>query len=375
MPHTNLEWLRLKKRRIYSSMKNLVSFGLFESQKKIAEIREEEFRRALENTPEGRDFSKWFNYSVRRTGRIYITSREVSIPGTTWFEKYDNREEWYYIYSGSGRTYGQQIGTLKDLFRLMVEDVIRKNRPSGIDINTIKKYMSDGNSKPGNLPDSLSEIYDSAMKEFAPGIITDFSFLGDLEIIKRLKEIGSEVNVFDKSVTIQIFSNNLKKSLLYGEAGEPLRNKIWFRSNHDQIRIIPALSGVSTSKQSGGLKQVKIGLDSKSSIVDVVNYQIEKLLEDFTITINSPHATDSHSTVLADIIRKIATGEPLEKYRQEIDHIVADLVDPLIKEDTSNVNLVKGIPGVQKIIQEMNPEMNVQDLSKGSSILKRFGSF
>ena len=116
-------------------------------------------------------------------------------------------------------------------------------------------------------------------------------------------------------------------------------------------------------------------MDSKSSIVDVVNYQIEKLLEDFTITINSPHATDSHSTVLADIIRKIATGEPLEKYRQEIDHIVADLVDPLIKEDTSNVNLVKGIPGVQKIIQEMNPEMNVQDLSKGSSILKRFGSF
>ena len=73
-------------------MKNLVSFGLFESQKKIAEIREEEFRRALENTPEGRDFSKWFNYSVRRTGRIYIKDMLTS---PILAELYELRQERY----------------------------------------------------------------------------------------------------------------------------------------------------------------------------------------------------------------------------------------------------------------------------------------
>ena len=71
----------------------------------------------------------------------------------------------------------------------------------------------------------------------------------------------------------------------------------------------------------------------------------------------------------------MAKGEPLEKFRAEIDHIVADMVDPLIKEDPSNVDIIKGIPNVQKIVQEMNPKMNIQDLSKGTSILKRFGSF
>lgn len=361
--------------RIYSSMENLLTFSLFESQKKISEIREEEFRKALESTPEGRDFSKWFNYSVRRTGRIYITSREVSIPGTTWFEKYDNREEWYYIYSGAGRTYGQQIGNLRSLFRLMVEDVIRKNRPSGIDVNTVKKYLEDGNPKPGTLPEKLSDIYDEVMGKFAPGIKDDFSFLGSLPIIKRLQEMGSDVKVSKKSVFIELFPNSLKKSLFYGDAGEKFRSKFWIRGSEDQIRFIPALSGVSTSKQSGGLKQVKIGLDNESSIIDVVNYQIENLLDNFTISIDSPDITQTQEKVLANIIREMAKGEPLEKFRAEIDHIVADMVDPLIKEDPSNADIIKGIPNVQKIVQEMNPKMNIQDLSKGTSILKRFESF
>jgi hypothetical protein len=193
--------------------KKILSYSLFEG--KTEDYKVEEFKKALDS-PEGKDFQRWFGFNSVRTGRSYISKKneikEINIPSRSYFDF--NGDRWYYEFASSNGAYGTTYNQdLKSLFRIFMVDSVRKSRPASITEKQIKEFFSkESNFPKGNFPDP-EKIYSLIIAE--SGFITDFSFLEELPIIKRISagNIESlknlEVTIFDVNLKIGLFIDTL----------------------------------------------------------------------------------------------------------------------------------------------------------------------
>lgn len=342
----------------------------------------EAFNRAL-NSPEGKDFQRWFDIKHVRTGRAYIHKKNeikgIGIPSRSYFDLsgYPGGGEWYYEFASSNGTYGTKYNQdLKSLFREFMADAVRKSRPSSITEKEIKEFFSkESNFPKGSFPDP-EKIYSSIVKE--SGFITDFSFLMDLPIIKRISDLGVPVRLVKKdseltSVYIDFKSYENTQNVLtavfgkeYSDSLEEIIKEIpWSSWSRWEIVLFESVGPFSIEPKSKPGKNVyngryskdlRLGFDSKE--------KIEKYTEDFIkehfSLIYSIFKRGFNERIfirpLEDLIKKSILGESIgdlkEKSKERIEEILLDLIGPRIKENHLDLYILDGIPDLKKKVME-----------------------
>ena len=368
--------------------KILTYSSMFEGKSEDEKI--EEFNKAL-NSPEGKDFEKWFLTQQVRTGRSYIQRKVkgIDIPSRSYFDKAPNSEEWYFEFASSNGAYGTTYDKdLKSLLREFMVTAVRKSRPSSITEKQIKDFFSkESNFPKGNFPDA-EKIYSSVIGE--SGFITDFSFLMDLPMIKRISDLGIPISIKENAGLRSIhigFSNsssdiNVVIEKIFGkEYSDSLSEiiKIIPRNNfHNDWYILLSESGLNPyliePKTSSGKNAVKgryatslrLGFDTKE--------KIEKLTEDFIkdrITLINPALKEGWRSVellikpLGEYIKNKILGEPIgdlkEKSKERIEEILLDLIGPRIEKNPLDLYLLNDMPDLkEKVIKRYG----IEDFSK-----------
>lgn len=357
--------------------KILTYSSMFEGKESDDKIKE--FNQALES-PEGKDFQKWFWAQHVRTGRSYISKEDsikgIYIPSRSYFDKDPDSEEWYFEFSSSNGTYGTTYNKdLKSLFREFMITAVRKSRPSSITENQIKEFFSkESNSPIGNFP-SPEEIYSSILDE--SGFITDFRFLLDLPIVKRAEDLGAKVYPRETSGLISITIDFLyaKETILetlfgkeYSDSLKEIVKNIpppprtlgeWgiqIFDNFKPILIEPKSSPGSKVYKGRQSTELRLGFDSKEKIEKYV----EKFIVD-TISLVNPIIRSAWNdkfqiSPLADLIKKSILGEPTEKLKEEskerIGEIALELIGPEIEKNPFDLYLLDEMPEVKKKAME-----------------------
>jgi hypothetical protein len=370
--------------------KILTYSSMFEGKSEDEKI--EEFNKAL-NSPEGKDFKKWFWTQQVRTGRSYIykenSVKGINIPSRSYFDKSPNSEEWYFEFSSSNGTYGTTYDKdLKSLLREFMATAVRKSRPSSITEKQIKDFFSkESNFPKGNFPDP-EKIYSSVIGE--SGFITDFSFLMDLPMIKRISDLGIPISIKENAGLRSIhigFSNsssdiNVVIEKIFGKEysdslSEIIKN-IPRNNLHSDWYILLSESGLNPyliePKTSSGKNAVKgryatslrLGFDTKE--------KIEKLTEDFIkdrITLINPTLKEGWRPgellikPLGEYIKNKILGEPIgdlkEKSKERIEEILLDLIGPRIEKNPLDLYLLNDMPDLkEKVIRRYG----IEDFSK-----------
>ena len=341
----------------------------------------EAFNKAL-NSPEGKDFQKWFDIKHVRTGRAYIHKKDgikgINIPSRSYFDLsgYVGGGEWYYEFASSSGTYGTTGNQdLKSLFRIFMVDAVRKSRPSSITEKQIKEFFSKESNSPKGAFLDPDKIYSSIIGE--TGFITDFSFLMDLPIFKRISDLGVKISPSEISGLVNISMNfrantkNVLEAIFGKEYSDSLEDTIEKIPKHTNtwqkwiILLFENLEGVGISPKSKSGKSVykgryltdlRIGSDSKE--------KIEKYAEDF-IVLESSISTAIFKTgwneriyirPLEDLIKKTILGEPIgdlkEKSKERIEEILLELIGPEIEKNHLDLYLLDGFPELKKKAME-----------------------
>ena len=372
--------------------RKILTYSLFEGKEEDKKI--EEFNRAL-NTTEGKDFQKWFGSNPVRTGRFYIHKKNeikgINIPSRSYFDF--NGFKWYYEFASSNGSYGTTHNEdLSSLLRIFMEDAVRKSRPSSITEKKIKEFFSkESNFPKGNFPDP-EKIYSSITGE--SGFITDFSFLMDLPMIKRISDLGIPVSVKENSGLSSIhigFSNsssdiNTVMERIFGKEYSDSLSEIFknvprnFPRNNLQSDWHISLSESSLKpnliepKTSSGKNLVKgtyttslrLGFDTKE--------KIEKLTEDFIkdrITLINPTLKEGWRPgkimikPLEEYIKNKILGEPVgdlkEKSKERIGEILLDIFGPYVEKNPLDLYLVDEMPDLKEKIMK---KYGIEDFSK-----------
>jgi len=330
----------------------------------------EEFNKAL-NSPEGKDFQKWFDIKHVRTGRAYIHKKDeikgIGIPSRSYFDF--NGDRWYYEFSSSNGTYGTTYNQdLKSLFRIFMVDSVRKSRPSSIKESKIKEFFSkDSNFPRGSFPDP-NKIYSSIKEE--SGFINDFSFLMDLPIIKRISDLGIETDYNDTRNFVFLYFTNGNSFIpvifpkIFGEEYTDSISKTIENIPYLNIRFFDGIKPLSIEpKTDPGKKAIdgkhyisfRLGFDSKE--------KIEKYTEDFIkdkIKLIPPEIVRGRNRTiiepLGEYINKKILGEPvgdlLEKSKERIEEIILDFIGPQIEDNHLNLYFLDELPELKKKAME-----------------------
>ena len=372
--------------------RKILTYSLFEGKEEDKKI--EEFNRAL-NTTEGKDFQKWFGSNPVRTGRFYIHKKNeikgINIPSRSYFDF--NGFKWYFEFTSSNGLYGTTYDKdLKSLLREFMATAVRKSRPSSITEKKIKEFFSkESNFPKGNFPDP-EKIYSSITGE--SGFITDFSFLMDLPMIKRISDLGIPVSVKENSGLSSIhigFSNsssdiNTVMERIFGKEYSDSLSEIFknvprnFPRNNLQSDWHISLSESSLKpnliepKTSSGKNLVKgtyttslrLGFDTKE--------KIEKLTEDFIkdrITLINPTLKEGWRPgkimikPLEEYIKNKILGEPVgdlkEKSKERIEEILLDMFGPYVEKNPLDLYLVDEMPDLKEKIMK---KYGIEDFSK-----------
>ena len=372
--------------------RKILTYSLFEGKEEDKKI--EEFNRAL-NTTEGKDFQKWFGSNPVRTGRFYIHKKNeikgINIPSRSYFDF--NGFKWYFEFTSSNGSYGTTYDKdLKSLLREFMATAVRKSRPSSITEKKIKEFFSkESNFPKGNFPDP-EKIYSSITGE--SGFITDFSFLMDLPMIKRISDLGIPVSVKENSGLSSIhigFSNsssdiNTVMERIFGKEYSDSLSEIFknaprnFPRNNLQSDWHISLSESSLKpnliepKTSSGKNLVKgtyttslrLGFDTKE--------KIEKLTEDFIkdrITLINPTLKEGWRPgkimikPLEEYIKNKILGEPVgdlkEKSKERIGEILLDIFGPYVEKNPLDLYLVDEMPDLKEKIMK---KYGIEDFSK-----------
>ena len=372
--------------------RKILTYSLFEGKEEDKKI--EEFNRAL-NTTEGKDFQKWFGSNPVRTGRFYIHKKNeikgINIPSRSYFDF--NGFKWYFEFTSSNGLYGTTYDKdLKSLLREFMATAVRKSRPSSITEKKIKEFFSkESNFPKGNFPDP-EKIYSSITGE--SGFITDFSFLMDLPMIKRISDLGIPVSVKENSGLSSIhigFSNsssdiNTVMERIFGKEYSDSLSEIFknvprnFPRNNLQSDWHISLSESSLKpnliepKTSSGKNLVKgtyttslrLGFDTKE--------KIEKLTEDFIkdrITLINPTLKEGWRPgkimikPLEEYIKNKILGEPVgdlkEKSKERIGEILLDIFGPYVEKNPLDLYLVDEMPDLKEKIMK---KYGIEDFSK-----------
>ena len=360
--------------------KKILSYSIFEG--KTEDYKVEEFKKALDS-PEGKDFQRWFDIKYVRTGRGYIHKKDeikgINIPGRSYFDfnGYPGSGEWYYEFASSNGLYGTTYNQdLKSLLRIFMVDAVRKSRPASITEKQIREFFSgDSNPRKGNFPNP-EKIYSSIIEE--SGFITDFSFLMDLPIIKRISDLGIPIYVrntkgissiyMDFTVSSKI-SNNIIEKILGKEYSDSLNEIIekipstifskW------RIRLFESLQSLEIEPKSEPGKKVykgtretvlRLGFDSKEKIGEQTEKFIKERITLIRATLTRGYNEKSYINPLTKLIEKKILGESIEglekESKEKIDEILLDLIGPEIEKNPLDLYILDGFPELKKKVME-----------------------
>ena len=363
--------------------RKILTYSLFEGKEEDKKI--EEFNRAL-NTTEGKDFQKWFGSNPVRTGRFYIHKKNeikgINIPSRSYFDF--NGFKWYFEFTSSNGSYGTTYDKdLKSLLREFMATAVRKSRPSSITEKKIKEFFSkESNFPKGNFPDP-EKIYSSITGE--SGFITDFSFLMDLPMIKRISDLGIPVSVKENSGLSSIhigFSNsssdiNTVMERIFGKEYSDSLSEIFknvprnFPRNNLQSDWHISLSESSLKpnliepKTSSGKNLVKgtyttslrLGFDTKEKKdrITLINPTLKEGWRPGKIMIKP----------LEEYIKNKILGEPVgdlkEKSKERIGEILLDIFGPYVEKNPLDLYLVDEMPDLKEKIMK---KYRIEDFSK-----------
>ena len=253
---------------------------------------------------------------------------------------------------------------------------VRKSRPSSITEKEIKEFFSkESNFPKGSFPDP-EKIYSSIVKE--SGFITDFSFLMDLPIIKRISDLGVRVSIKKDSGLTSLYidfrsygiSENVLTSIFGKEYSDSLKEvikeipqgSIWSRW---EIILFEDLSSFSIEPKSKPGKNVYVGRYSKDLRLGFDSKEkIEKYTEDFikqhfnliSALFKRGFNERIYISPLEDLIKKSILGESIgdlkKKSEERIEEILLDLIGPHIKENPLDLYILDGIPNLKKKAME-----------------------
>lgn len=363
----------MRKISTYSSMFE----GKEEQNKKI-----EEFNRAL-NSPEGKDFQRWFYINPVRTGRAYISKKNeikgIGIPSRSYFDKSPNSEEWYFEFSSSSGTYGTTYDkNLRSLLREFMVTAVRKSRPSSITEKQIKEFFSKESNFPiGKFPDP-EKIYSSITKE--SGFITDFSFLMELPIIKRISDLGVKVYTSENSGLTSVFIDfksydnpkNILENIFGKEYYDSLKEVIkntpdrsefnfynWDIIFFEELRLFqinPKTKPGKSVYQGRNQTELRLGFDSKKKIEKYAEESLKLKRPNMTALFKKGWNDRIYIRPLEELIIKTIFGEPIgdlkKKSEERIEEILLDLIGPHIEKNPLDLYILDGIPNLKKKAME-----------------------
>ena len=356
--------------------RKILSYSLFEG--KTEDYKIEEFKKALDS-PEGKDFQMWFDIKYVRTGRGYIHRKDgvkgVNVPSRSYFDF--NGDRWYYEFSYSSGLYGTTYNQdLKSLFRIFMVDAVRKSRPASITEKQIKEFFSkESNFPKGNFPDP-EKIYSLIIEE--SGFITDFSFLGELPIIKRISDLGIPVSIRNKKGTKSIDIDFSGRSEISTAIIEKIFGKEYSDSLNEIIEKIPStifskwriilfesLQSLEIEPKSEPGKKVykgtretvlRLGFDSKEKIGEQTEKFIKERITLIRATLMRGYNEKSYINPLTKLIEKKILGESIEglekESKEKIDEILLDLIGPHIEKNPLDLYILDGFPELKKKVME-----------------------
>jgi hypothetical protein len=267
-------------------MKNILPYKLFESDKALnPDV--EEIMSELNKFPYADIFKSWFKLEPKKTGRIYV--KGGYLPSVAYFEKFTGGG-WYYIYSGAGRYYGQQTGTLQTLFLKLMKDSIKKGAPSYLNKKDVDSALSDDEWLAANMNEDPASIYKLIQQKISSDIILDF---GDLEFpaIKNMIDMSlvsepSKGNLGD----VTFFLTSVYRS---GPDKGSSKNKFWgiidaiirptdsyYSTRLSKIKSItfyPKGNGVSARSTSDKMR-IDVGAKTKEEAVDLIQKTLIKYM-------------------------------------------------------------------------------------------------
>ena len=373
--------------------KKILSYSLFEG--KTEDYKVEEFKKALDS-PEGKDFQRWFDIKYVRTGRGYIHKKDgikgINIPGRSYFDfnGYPGGGEWYYEFVSSNGTYGTTYNQdLKSLFRIFMVDAVRKSRPSSITEKQIKEFFSnDSNFPKGNFPDS-EKIYSSIIGE--SGFITDFSFLEELPIIKRISDLGIPISVNNTKGIKSIFIDFRGRSEVSTTVIEKIFGKEYSDSLAEIIEKIPStifstwkivlfesLQSIGIEPKSepgrkvynGRLETIlRLGFSSKEKIEEQTEKFLKEKITLIRATFMRGYNERSYINPLSQLIEKKILGESIEGLEEEskekIDEILLGLIGPEIEKNPLDLYILDGLPDLKnKVMKKYGIEKDFSKIGK-----------
>jgi hypothetical protein len=372
-------------------MRYLKTYKLFENNQQTID----EFFSVMQGTPEGTDFMKWFVADPKRTGRIYITTKNgtgVYIPSITYFDKVSSGQ-WSYKYVSSGNMYGEQYGDLKSLFRRIIIDSIIKNIPVGVKRAEIEEFFYKNPIIPGTLPDKLQPLIDLFIQSERGGLIKDLGFLKDIPWIKMMIDLGIYTTGSLDSGQFSIRRGNIDKIMGISSELEELLStmgiRFYFYCNIGLMRFIPGPKGRKRQKTKdssyGGMRyDFYLGYETEEEIINIAEKDINKCLSELDCEAAFKENWSSNipvSFMKENLESLIKYGKLLPDYNEHFNNFIADIIGERIQKDYSKIALLKNHEGIVEILREKRPDIfgaskeATKDLIKGVSALKRFGTF
>lgn len=296
-------------------MINLLPFKIFEAEKKLHSDCQE-FLTELEKYPHKNIFKSWFKIIPRSTGRISIEGRYL--PSVTKFEK---PGDWKYLFSASGKDYGQQVSAnLQELFTKLIKDSVKKGAPSYLNKKDIDTALADDEWLFSNITDDQYSIYKKIQSKLQgeSGIILDFTQL-DLPGVKRLQELGLLSKEFKGNL------GEISFKVMKGNTDFPfwsIANKIISKedpsyyihvtSNVDSMTFYPKGSGVS-ARSTNRRMQIDVGAKTEKEAVELIEktilkYMLKNYLDIHYLNINGYVSPETRNFVNKFYIRFVKSA-------------------------------------------------------------------
>jgi hypothetical protein len=351
----------------------------------------EYFNKAIDSTPEGKDFSRWFDFSPVRTGRFYIKLKRTSdnngiyIPSKSYFSPLESGSGWYYEFTSSSGTYGHKRGDLKDLFREFMIDAVRKSRPSTIKQSKIEEYFSYPSNSPKGKFEIPEEIYSKILK--GQGLITDFSFLRDLPFIKNLDPFVTystkdyiNFNFHWRPVILyflEISNNNKGKKDIYeflssfGLGISNSKESLW-SSGTTEIEFKPGASKGKKTSTLRGILRVSIGSESQEKISEIVEGELNKFIEKIGFYIVERQGPSTDLNFIKEYIQDLALGRKKDS-RKEIRDKLEDVLYEIVSKKIQEGNIIDSMEGLEyypEIKERILKNLEIPDPSKIAKLHK-----
>lgn len=273
---------------------------------------------------------------------------------------------------------------MKDLLRIFVKDIIRKNRTSNFNNADINKFLEDDRNLPvGKLPEEgTKEIYNNLFSNknkvsdnLYKIIINDpqFQELIDSNVISIREEgIGGALISMRTPGWVK---DDIKEISSFFDI------KSTFYYEYPSLRMI-VLPGEAEKRQSPKFyrkelqSKIYIAHNSKENILDEIKKEYKKNILKLKIDLPG-NSVLPHNDILSIIYQDMILSR--KKYSGNIEEILSLGINKNIKNiDKIQLGILlknikdKHLIDYQKFVSLLDPSINPEYLSKGVSILKRF---